>query len=522
MVEPIGSEACHSDITSVSVSTSASHVAWTEREGRLTIKPLAGEEAAIVELGGKANCSAYLDPGVFIVGMDEGGLRAFDVAGTELWTSAAPGGVERMAASTSGDLIAIIDGTGILRAFNMQGRTLGEFSAGELIGVAVNSKGSAIACYDDEGQLGVLDRVCSPSFTRPVDSAHGERIITTAYAPNGVLLVSRETMDIPLGDSEQHEVEWWNPMGQKTHRVGLPARCDVLASDVGTTWAGLFDGRLLQVGEGGAEEIWRSKYAIHGLYPLGDDVLVASWFQLFRIHPSADEPVWQFEHAGIIDHVDIDSGQRVVALAGDDRNDYTETCPLMLLHPHSTPVWTDESSEEFEASAISEGETVVNAEELYADAGTDMLEFLSESEQQVAAEDTELESGEMDDLMAAFVEEASSDPVEATPASSPESLIENLMSEDAVHNQPPVCNAGEDQSIAIGEDGTATVMLDGSDSFDPDGEILRWTWVADDGRAVAKGPKVRLRLPRGNHRFTLTVIDDDGASTSDSITISIS
>ena len=73
MVEPISSESCLSDITSVSVSTSASHVAWTEQKGRLTIKPLEGDESATVELGGKPNCSVYLDPGVFIIGMDEGG-----------------------------------------------------------------------------------------------------------------------------------------------------------------------------------------------------------------------------------------------------------------------------------------------------------------------------------------------------------------------------------------------------------------------------------------------------------------
>ena len=80
---------------------------------------------------------------------------------------------------------------------------------------------------------------------------------------------------------------------------------------------------------------------------------------------------------------------------------------------------------------------------------------------------------------------------------------------------------GNDQVLESGDDGSCTVILDGSSSHDPDGYIRTWNWTSEDGRTLSSGPKLKLRLPVGNHRFTLTVADDDGAMSSDSVSIVI-
>ena len=89
-----------------------------------------------------------------------------------------------------------------------------------------------------------------------------------------------------------------------------------------------------------------------------------------------------------------------------------------------------------------------------------------------------------------------------------------------VPNQPPVANAGDLQTVAIG----ATVMLDGSASTDSDGTIATYAWVhtTTDGVApttaitVANGETSTFTAPDAamdlDLVFTLTVTDDGGAT----------
>ena len=94
-------------------------------------------------------------------------------------------------------------------------------------------------------------------------------------------------------------------------------------------------------------------------------------------------------------------------------------------------------------------------------------------------------------------------------------------------NQPPVANAGDLQTVAIG----ATVTLDGSDSTDSDGTIATYAWVhtTTDGVApttaitVADGETSTFTAPdtAAELVFTLTVTDDDAATHTDMVTITV-
>ena len=94
-------------------------------------------------------------------------------------------------------------------------------------------------------------------------------------------------------------------------------------------------------------------------------------------------------------------------------------------------------------------------------------------------------------------------------------------------NQPPVANAGDLQTVAIG----ATVMLDGSGSTDSDGTIQSYEWVhtsTDDAPpataiTVANGVTSTFTAPDTATElvFTLTVTDDDAATHTDMVTITV-
>ena len=90
-------------------------------------------------------------------------------------------------------------------------------------------------------------------------------------------------------------------------------------------------------------------------------------------------------------------------------------------------------------------------------------------------------------------------------------------------NHAPVADAGTNQTVPATHSGnpasdTASVTLDGSASFDPDGDALTYAW--DDGRGdVATGANPTFHLPANTYTFTLTVSDPYGLSGTATVTI---
>ncbi len=85
-------------------------------------------------------------------------------------------------------------------------------------------------------------------------------------------------------------------------------------------------------------------------------------------------------------------------------------------------------------------------------------------------------------------------------------------------NKTPVANAGEDHSIAQG----SVLILDGSSSYDPDGDIVAYEWRDSNDHIVSDTKTATVdNLPFGPHVFTLSVKDNDGLSNSDNVTIRV-
>jgi hypothetical protein len=91
-------------------------------------------------------------------------------------------------------------------------------------------------------------------------------------------------------------------------------------------------------------------------------------------------------------------------------------------------------------------------------------------------------------------------------------------------NQAPIADAGPNQGIIAG---TATADLDGSGSFDPDGSIVKYAWVQTSGAAgitIAGSNTVNpavYGLQTGIYTFQLTVTDNNGATGSATMTITV-
>ena len=88
-----------------------------------------------------------------------------------------------------------------------------------------------------------------------------------------------------------------------------------------------------------------------------------------------------------------------------------------------------------------------------------------------------------------------------------------------VHSAP-ICQAGSDQTVLVGE----TVNFDGSGSSDPDGGELIYSWAfgTDATPATGSGEMPSCSYSTiGAKTVTLTVTDNNGATASDTVTITV-
>ena len=92
---------------------------------------------------------------------------------------------------------------------------------------------------------------------------------------------------------------------------------------------------------------------------------------------------------------------------------------------------------------------------------------------------------------------------------------------EGVVNQSPMADAGPDQTIVdVDGNGSESVALDGSGSYDPDGDIVSWVWTEDVSQ-IGAGETPTVTLPVGTHTLTLTVTDDDGSTDTDDVVIAV-
>ncbi|BBO70790.1 hypothetical protein DSCA_47200 [Desulfosarcina alkanivorans] len=94
------------------------------------------------------------------------------------------------------------------------------------------------------------------------------------------------------------------------------------------------------------------------------------------------------------------------------------------------------------------------------------------------------------------------------------------------NNEPPQAFAGEDQNISAG----ATAVLNGDDSFDPDGSIATYQWKQIDGpRVTSPNPSAArptFQVPSAgvdgvSLQFELTVTDNGGLTATDACIVNI-
>ncbi len=87
------------------------------------------------------------------------------------------------------------------------------------------------------------------------------------------------------------------------------------------------------------------------------------------------------------------------------------------------------------------------------------------------------------------------------------------------YNRAPIADAGDDITVQAGPDGKAKVLLDGTGSYDPDGDNLTYKWIWDGGQAEGNQPEIIL--PEGTTKIMLVVNDGKVESEPDFVNVTV-
>ena len=211
-----------------------------------------------------------------------------------------------------------------------------------------------------------------------------------------------------------------------------------------------------------------------------------------------------------------------IALSGDNQNDYTRENRILWIDPDATPYALsadsdiDDDLREFVDGAELKAPMAAPDDDLYADDGADLASLLTEEEQkQLSSGTAVVDDSELFAMLDDEIEQLAQFQEEDT------DIMAGLSDEEFVSHVPPTADAGMDAVVNATEDGTAIVLLDGSATSPGSQGIEQWIWRDGHSKQIGDTAMVNVRLPIGNHTFTLTVSDPARESSTDTITVQV-
>ena len=473
-------------------------------DGRFSVGAASGElrvHEADALLGSAQLGSAI----VGVVTGGEGVIAASEVAGVSayhgepLWLVEIDAGAELL--TNSGNAVLVADAAGGVTRITASGEVVGRISPGEIHRLAGSEDGRSNAIGLRDGSLIIFDDCGQVLHESPASDDDIEAVGLLSYRADGVLLACRDSMGMTLDDRPENRLECWHSERGLIHTAELPARATSILPTVSGVLVGCQNGALVELTiGGGTTERFRADNSISSIIQWGDDLIIGTWFHAQRLNEDGSR-VWSYEHEGLVTSI-LDIGAGLIAVIGEAPAG-SNAASIVLLDPDSEPRIPEDESFDFEF-------TPTGSSEFAGDLSEDELAAAD------APPDSASDASELMDALAEEMELTSHDPVV-----SESDLLADLSASARAINLPPIADAGEDLTLPADEDGTATILLDGSRSYDPDGHIATFAWQDAKGRVIGDTAQVRVRLRAGTHPFELTVTDDKGATTTSIVTVRI-
>ena len=468
-IKPIRRIPCESRVRACDLSSDGSILHWTDDESMLILIPTMDNdvEPTKIRLEEEGDHIVALTNGVSIVGLVSNDVICIDKEGNESWRVNAAGGVDILAYTPDKTRFLVIDGIRQATLFDSQGVTQTKQSRGETCIAALRDDGGAFAIADDEGTIHLIDASGENIATIGPRTEQSDRITQMTFKPDGILVVSSECIGLTDSETPQTVIQCFSESGQLIHTTEIDSPATSLFGTLTGVLAGLENGDVIEYQVGSDEGIkWAQLgYEIKDVRVHDDDLLIGAWFHLRRFMAPMEE-AWAVEHPGLIDRTVSDTGGRLIAISGDNRNDYTRINRIDLYDPDAERIEVDDSDIDgmldedpdlFGCALSGTGSMdIADALESTSLASSEEFEEIEdiltheEMEEYAHSATTDVQ---LEDLLSDLEDEVGVEKEEENEESEENELLENIIDEDVFSAQPPIVDSGEDREVEPTDDG---------------------------------------------------------------------
>ena len=354
-----------------------------------------------------------------------------------------------------------------LLSIDKQGGRRASVNLGNTTTMRISDDHNQIVVASEEGKMTIFNNDLEILRSSPPAKDDIEMVTNISPIVRGRFLVSRESLGVIVDDRPVNRLEFWHVKEGLLELVEIPSRATSIQASGNGYYVGCFEGELLWIERGRDPTlIINLGYSITDLRIWEGDILVSSWFYARRISPEGIEK-WIFEHPTIISKI-LSPGQGIIALISD-RGRSASGSFISLIDPNKKP----------------HVEQTHHAQSPPTRDLSDKSFSGMPSENEIAKAAKRNSVNEIDSIIRDINQSLE---VSMTELSDDEDLLETLSRSASSINLPPVADAGDDITVISNEDLKADVILDGSKSYDPDGEIVSWSWISETGIALGDRP----------------------------------
>ena len=409
-----------------------------------------------------------------ILGHDDGRIQILSESGIEL-AGISLASIDAIECGTN--CAAILDSDGVVRWMdqNKNLHTIEGFGESE----TVRTHSRSIAAAGVFGELWIANEGKIVQASLPSDESI-ELINCMEFRQSGTLVVSRRSLDGINDLMPENRIECWDISDGQIHSSEMDHPLSSIAPTRNGVIVGDIMGGVTKIEISGhlSDRIHLDDQPVSTISYCDEMICVGIWFNLIGLEDG--NILWKFELDGIPRSITPLSDGRSIAVCVDPSTDAV-----------SAWVFNPRGSTEDESHTESQN-----------DITTDVPNYVEEEDNRF--EHTSEEVTRILDEMSEEIED------KITAKDDTDILVE-LASEAKMINLPPVADAGEDLTVKSNQDGTAEILLDGSASYDPDGEIILWEWIDERERVLGNTPMIKVRVRKGTHVFRLRVKDDKNA-----------